>query len=74
MGGKTGGKENKYLVPEIKLFYLGKNILINTSYQQLFQAPKEVTRKRIKRFILSRVTLLISQLLAKKTVFFSIFF
>ena len=42
MGGKTGGKENKYLVPEIKLFYLGKNILINTSLiNNFFRHPKK---------------------------------
>ena len=51
MRGKTGGKENKYLVPETYLSwekYINKYI----SYQQLFQAPEEVTRKRIKRYIL----------------------
>lgn len=41
-GGKTGGKENKDLVPEIKLIYLGKNMLINTYLiNNFFRHPKK---------------------------------
>lgn len=72
-GGKTGGKENKDLVPEIKLIYLGKNVNKYISYQQLFQAPKEVTRKRIKRFILSSDFTYFS-IISKENSYFLLFF